>query len=153
MSDTATPARPPSTDHRAEVLRGVRLLADLLESDPAIPLPANFAEHSGVTIQLLHSGEKSAAEMAHIRAAIGGQFVKDTYGEDGQYFELCGHLAGLKVNVVTWRDQVCKRVVTGTRTVTKDVPDPQALAAVPVTTVEETVEDFEWVCAPVLGEL
>lgn len=149
MNDTAHPAA--STDHRAEVLRGVRLLADLLENDPSIPLPANFSGHSGLTIQLLHSGERSAAEMGRIRAAIGGQFVKSTYGHEGEYFELAGHLAGLKVNVVTWRDQVCKRVVTGTRTVTEDVPDPEALAAVPVTQVEKTIEDYEWVCAPVLG--
>jgi hypothetical protein len=55
---------------------------------------------------------------------------------------------GLKVKVTTYRDAVCERVVTGTREVTREVRDPDALAAVPTTTVTETVEDVEWVCAP-----
>jgi hypothetical protein len=48
------------------------------------------------------------------------------------------------------RNEVCEKVVTGTREVTKEVPDPEALAAVPKVTVTETVEDVEWRCHPIL---
>lgn len=148
MSDSEATAA--STDHRSEAIRGMRMLAQLLEGDPTIPLPSAIA-HSGLTIQLLHAGTSAAAEMARIRAAIGGHFTKGTYGEDGQYFELCGRMAGLNVNVVAWRENVCKRVVTGTRDVTEMIPDPAAVAALPLREVTKTVEDFEWVCEPVLG--
>lgn len=37
---------------------------------------------------------------------------------------------------------VCKKVVKGTKTVTKEIPDPNA----PKITVTEEVEDVEWVC-------
>jgi hypothetical protein len=48
---------------------------------------------------------------------------------------------------------VCERVVTGTRLETKEVPDPEALKAVPLVTVTETVEDVEWRCMPLLADL
>lgn len=50
------------------------------------------------------------------------------------------------------RSRVCERVVKGTREVTKEVPDPEVLKAVPKVTVTETVEDFEWVCKPLLAD-
>lgn len=37
---------------------------------------------------------------------------------------------------------ICTKVVKGTKTVTKEVPDPNA----PKITVTEEVEDVEWVC-------
>ena len=48
------------------------------------------------------------------------------------------------------RETVCRKVVTGTRKVTKEVADPQAATV----TVTETVEDYEWVCdEPLLAAL
>jgi hypothetical protein len=42
--------------------------------------------------------------------------------------------------------------VTGTREVTEQVPDPEALAAVPTTTVTRTEDVTEWVCRPLLAD-
>jgi hypothetical protein len=42
--------------------------------------------------------------------------------------------------------------VVGTREVTEEVPDPEALAAVPKVTVTRTVEDVRWECRPLLAE-
>lgn len=48
----------------------------------------------------------------------------------------------MSVNIITDREAVCRRVVTGTREVTKTVPAPGA----DTVEVTETVEDVEWVC-------
>ncbi|HET6291734.1 MAG TPA: hypothetical protein VFG33_00115, partial [Kribbella sp.] len=56
----------------------------------------------------------------------------------------------IEVHVGAYRDQVCERVVTGTREVTKTVPDPSVV--VPDVEVTETVEDVEWICGPLLAK-
>lgn len=53
---------------------------------------------------------------------------------------------GVKIDVYAAREKVCEAVVVGTRTV--EVPDPDALAAVP--TIEKVEDIIEWRCAPVL---
>ncbi len=45
------------------------------------------------------------------------------------------------------RAKVCERVVTGTREVTEEVPDPDA----PKVTVTRVVEDVEWRCSSILA--
>jgi hypothetical protein len=90
--------------------------------------------------------------VAAIRRAIGGKWDKRPRdNEYGAYFDYVTEWHGFPVAVVTSRDEVCRKVVTGTRTVTRTVPDPEALAKVPMVEVTEDVEDFEWVCEPVLA--
>jgi heme-binding NEAT domain protein len=50
------------------------------------------------------------------------------------------------------REEICERIVTGTREVTVEVPDPEQLAAVPTVSVTKTVEDVEWICRPLLDD-
>jgi hypothetical protein len=138
-----------TTDPRAAYTAGLRQLADILDAHPEVPLPyegrvspISFAFH-GYEVED-HAGELAAAA----RILIPGSRTKNA---DGNYFRVTGSLHGLKIECWAMREQVCERVVVGTREVIREVPDPEALAAVPTTVVTETVEDVEWRCAPLLA--
>lgn len=128
---------------RAGYIEGLRILATVLENHPEIPLPYN-GHLSPLTIMFL-DGESSRALMAAAAKALPvGSWSKS--GSD-DYFELDGKVAGVKVKLTAYRDTVCRRVVTGTRQVTEEVPDPAA----PLVKVTKTVEDVEWECGSVLA--
>ena len=131
-----------TTDDRAGYTAGLRQLADLLDAHPEIiPLPTQ-GNFSPISICVWDR----EGFLAAVRA-LPGMRSKAATTED--YYRVDALLSGgLKVQVVTTRDTVCERVVTGTREVTREVPDPAALATVPMQTVTETVEDVEWVCLP-----
>lgn len=69
----------------------------------------------------------------------------------GDYAGVILRFGEVGLYVYAGRGEVCERIVTGTREVTKEVPDPKALAEVPKVTVTETVEDVEWKCTPLLA--
>ena len=112
-----------STD-RAGYITGLRALADLLEAHDELPLPYNDIHWHFL------SGRDDKADLARFARLIGGALTKNTYGDDsspgGAYFELRGRVHGLTVSASAYRNQVCTRVVTGTREVTKTVPAPDA---------------------------
>jgi hypothetical protein len=138
-----------TTDPRAAYTAGLRQLADLLDAHPEVPLPYD-GTLAPITIQHLfpvNGGTVRDEFLATVRA-FPGKREKDP---NDTYFDVDVQLAGLHISVTTYREQVCKRVVTGTREVTREVPDPDALAAVPTKTVTETVEDVRWECRPLLA--
>lgn len=146
MTTTST-----ETDQRAAFTAGLRKFADLLDANPDVPLPYDGSEASPISIHHLwprNGGSVRDEFLATVRAFPGTR-EKDPRQN---YFDVEVQLAGLHVSITTYRDQVCERVVTGVREVTREVPDPESLAAVPTTTVTETVEDVEWVCAPLLAD-
>jgi hypothetical protein len=137
------------TTQRTEYIAGLRALADLLEQHATIPLPAQ-----GVLVPMgIHYFTEDAREgMAQFARVFPGSLDKKTReGGGADYFDLVGTLHGVKVQATAFRDQVCTRVVKDVREVTEEVPDPDALAAVPTVTVTKTVEDVEWVCEPLLA--
>lgn len=94
---------------------------------------------------LFGAGEKNVKERtAAIIRAIGGKWDK----KPGDLYAFETVFAGVRLHITVQRDVVCERVVTGTREVTKTVPAPDA----PTIEITETVEDVEWVCAPLLAE-
>jgi hypothetical protein len=111
---------------RAAAIRGLRDLADFLEAHPGVPFPA---------YNVLNANVDTKDEIARIARLC--SWEKDFNGE---FFSLRKRFGGeLMLDVYTSRDQVCRRVVKGTKT----------LPAVP----ERTVEDVEWVCDDaLLGE-
>ena len=139
-------SNPSPEEKRADYIAGLRLLADALERSPEVPLPYEGIA-TDMTFHFLHGDDPKAA-MAACARALPTSFTKDA---DGKYFDLHGKLAGLRVNLVAFRAEVCERVVTGTRQVEIEEPDPEALAAVPTVTRIEVVEDVEWVCSPILA--
>lgn len=135
-----------TTDQRTSYIAGLRILADLLEQQPDLKLP-----YDGITSPIAvftHDRE----DLVAWAKALPGQADKK-YDDDRNFgFELHGAVGGLDFVVYGKREQVCERVVTGTETVTKTVPDPEALAKVPSVEVTETVEKVEWVCRPLLAD-
>lgn len=138
MSNTnATP------DRRAEYTAGLRMLADLLDAHPELMTPHN-------EIQVIPIGAELAREqLAAWARALPGKKDKQITDEMAN---LLGSLRGVKIQVLAYRDEVCERVTTGVETVTKRVKDPAALAAVPEIEVTEQVEQYEWVCRPMLAD-
>ncbi|MEO3856105.1 hypothetical protein [Acrocarpospora sp. B8E8] len=133
-------------DPRAEYIRGLRALADILENNPDLDLPYTGRREYG----MLHfipgeSSKKQARLFARLIPGTVGKEPRDTA------FDLVGKLHGLHVKMIAQRDEVCTRVVTGTREVTEEIPDPQALAAVPKVTVTRTEEVIRWDCKPILA--
>lgn len=147
---TITPV--PADTKRAEYVKGLRELADVLESSPEVPLPFD-GNCTAMTFSFL-GGEDPRSEMAAVARAMPCRLDKHVTEHDSgtSYFHLRGSLHGLRVELVSFRDAVCERVVTGTREVTEWVKDPQLLKKVPEVEVTKVVEDIEWVCSPLLAQ-
>lgn len=130
-----------------EFAEKLRVVADLLERHADLPQPVVFAYSSGsvnVAWQLMNDDstkENQRDAAVRIRRAIGGEWSKCAWGDR---FDLARDYEGLRLQILTHREQVCERVVTGTETVT--IP---AVAAQPERTEEREV--VEWRCDPVLS--
>lgn len=134
------------TAKRSAYTAGLRAIADLLDTHPELPLP-----YDGTTtaITVFAYDREHVATFARLLPGP----VEKVYEDDPTFgFRLNAHVGAVRFQVVAPRAEVCTRVVKGTREITREVPDPAALAAVPMTTVTETVEDVEWVCSPLLAE-
>lgn len=143
-----------STDEtRQAYTDGLREIAAFLDRHPEVDLPylGNFTSIGinmpSLSILLVRPGEQREP-LAEIARAMGGaeKAVSDSLGR----FYVWRRFAGIALVASADRAEVCERVVTGTREVTKEVPDPEALAAVPTVLVTEVVEDVDWVCGPLL---
>lgn len=139
-------------DDRARYIDGLRVFAAALEKHPEIPLP-----NDGMTLPLIitfFADDDPRAAMAAAARALPCAWRKKVSGNGtaaSSYFDLEGDLAGLKLLLTAYRDDICERVVTGTREVTETVKDPGKLAAVPEITVTRTEETVEWRCGSVLA--
>jgi hypothetical protein len=144
----------PETDPREGYCAGLEQLAAILRANPDVPLPTTGGKYSPVNWLVFSYGGQNEdlavqkATAARIARALPCTVHKE---EMGELFRLDAQLAGLSVQVIVDRPAVCERIVTGTEVVTKKVPDPAALAAVPQVEVTETVETVEWRCAPLLA--
>lgn len=104
---------------RAEYVQGLRELAAFIETHPDAPLPYAGAQNAFA----------SKADMIAL-ARSGGRWNKRFVGD---YFCLTVEFAGgHSYEVSISRDQVCRKVVTGTR-----VEPAQP---------ERVIEEFKWVC-------
>lgn len=133
---------------REEQIAGALELIAWLEAHPEVPMPYHLSP-SGYVLIMTHTVADPKATLADIARAIPGKIQKTTYGDE---FEISGRVGGIEVKATAVRNEVCERVVTGIHKVTKQVPDPDALAALPKITVTTTVEDVEWVCGPLLAD-
>jgi hypothetical protein len=146
----ATPITEAEQKRRAEYVKGLRALADVLEANPAVELPY-AGSGTELTISLLSVADPRTA-MANAARAFPIKWDKNAWGPAGTaYFSLRGSLHGLRMEICAYREAVCERVVTGTQEVTKTVKDPEALAAVPEIEVTETIDTVEWRCGSILA--
>jgi len=142
------------TDTRQAFIDGLHQIASFLAEHPEVPLPALGSYAAGSFLPTLsiftqaQSGDEKRdqrAMLADIARAM-GKAEKSTRHE----FAIWRQFAGVALVAYAQRDEVCERVVTGTREVTEEVRDPEALAAVPLVSVTKVIEDVEWVCTPLL---
>lgn len=151
MTDTDPNATEQDRDLAQNLAAGLRNLAQFIELNPelAYGFEGTFAR-SGINVHLRYQGDAAAdlAEYAQAAARYGAEVTKDI---DDRMHNLYLDFAGVKAHVLAYREEVCERVVTGVETVTKTVPDPEALAAVPQVEITEDVELVEWRCRPLLA--
>lgn len=133
------------TDRTAYV-QGLRDLADALDANPTIPLPDRFFTTRVTSPDDLDDDRKreyAKRRAAEIARAIPARVDKRTFGS---LFALATSFGPIKFEVFFDREHVCERIVTGTRTVTEDEPDPDEVAKLPKRTITREVEDVEWRC-------
>lgn len=130
---------------RSQYIAGLRQLADVIEQHDELPLPYQ-GNDTAMTLYFLSEGRDAFVAAARV---IPGRLDKAVRDDVYQLSTRFGGDRGLKISLTAYRDAVCERVVTGTETVTKTVPDPSV--KVPLVEVTETVETVEWVCRPLLA--
>ncbi|GGM84975.1 hypothetical protein GCM10012275_64670 [Longimycelium tulufanense] len=139
------------TNLAAQQAAGLRALADMIEANPKLAENFNYAlTHSGIRAHL-RWGDR-AAELGHIARIAkrhGATVSKDI---DDQWHNLALNVGGIKVEVLARRNEVCERIVVGTREVVEEVPDPEAMAAVPTVKRKRTEEIVRWECRPLLAQ-
>lgn len=129
-------------DERGEYIAGLRALADLMDVNPALVGDVDGQRE----IRPFQVFVDTKAEAAAWARALADVTKTPARGSDNMLIE--GMAGPLFVRVWVARDEVCTRVVTGTREVVKTVPAPDA----PTVEITETVEDVTWVCEPLLAE-
>ena len=142
----------PHAAKRAAYTAGLRELADILDTNPELPLPF---EGTGPGAYALSFNFLSTADprtgMAGARRALGVTVAKNTPESDATYYRLDGKLHGLHFQLTAFRKDVCERVVIGTRKIEVEEPDPEAVAALPKVMRTLVVEDVKWKCHPILA--
>lgn len=136
-----------TTTRAQEQATGLRRLADLIEAEPQL---ADWLSHtlqtSGINAFPPDEDERVAlAWFVRVMKAAGATITKST---SASLYQVAAHFGSVKVEALASRAQVCERVVVGTQTVTRQVPDPAA----PLVEVTETVEQVEWRCEPLLAQ-
>lgn len=136
---------PQADPQRTAYIIGLRKLADVLEANPAVPLPAGSGTDGGVPVLFGFYGSGSRDELAAAVRAFPITFSKDA---DSKWLNLNGRLAGLHVQLYASRDQVCTRRVVGTEEREVEVEVTPAVKEKRT----ETVEVVEWDCHPILSD-
>lgn len=138
----------PELSKAAKLATGLRALAAWVEANPE--LLADQYMTVDLMLPVRGQGRERIAALARSGLRSGAKIAKEQSDAwAGVKLDFGGRVTA---SVYAPRNEVCDRVVVGTREETKEVPDPEALAAVPKVTVTETVEDVEWRCMPLLQE-
>lgn len=124
-----------------DLLRLATLIEDTQEINASYVKP-------GKPLQVNVWHAPSPGEMAAIARAALAHGAKVDKDASGDIYTLTVSWGALAAQAIAYREAVCERVVTGTETVTRTVPDPTA----PLVKVTETVEHVEWVCRPLLAD-
>lgn len=136
----------------AEYAAGLRAMADMIQAHPELAVNLDYTQlRRGINVYPYGDNPRATlAEFARAGKAHGAVVTKETLGEDDRYFSVILRWGPVALDVFAERTEVCERVVTGTETVTRMVPDPAV--EVPLVEVTEEVERVEWRCSPLLAE-
>lgn len=130
----------------AEIATGLRSLAVLVETNPELAVHMKYGLGD---IHVLAGDRDRMAAIVRAAKALGAK-IRKVPGD--KYFSAICAFGVVKLDVFASREEVCERIVVGTETVTKQVPDPALLAEVPLVEVTETVEQVRWECRPLLAD-
>lgn len=111
---------------RANRIQGIRELVDLLEAQPEIPMPVGFAWSNAYTFE----DSLPAKEMARLMKPVNKRVTASFYQLEKKF------TGGVTFKVNYDRENVCERVVTGTREVPAETIHVKA----------HTEEIIEWIC-------
>lgn len=131
-----------------EMSKGLVRLAALLTEHPLLAHEFRFS--LGDITAYAETAEEMAAYTSAV-AAAGAKVSKDYPEDPNRHMSVRAAFGPVVLRMHTVREVVCDRVVVGTEKVTKQVPDPEQLAAVPLVEVTEEVERVEWRCRPLLA--
>ena len=109
-------------EQRAETIAGLRQLATFLENHPAVPMPVCYGLNAFATTK--------AELVAAARVTGWTKTYRDTWFALSREFP-----GGVTLDVNIERETICRKVVTGRRT----IPAPPA----------REVEDYHWECEDV----
>lgn len=126
----------------AEIAAGLRQLADLIEANPQIRVA-----YTNYHFWSLDSREEMA-ELARAALRHGAKVEKQVTDE---MYNLDVKFGPITASALAMRDEMCERVVVGTREVTEMVPDP-SLPAPPMVEQTRTEEVYEWKCVPLMAD-
>lgn len=126
-------------DERAATIAGLRAAADFFEATPDAPLPYSI----NLGLHLFTREEFVSAVRALGKAR---KNFSTGYAEAKREFG-----GRVEIRYQAYREQVCERIVVGTKQVETEKPDPEAIAALPKVKRVETVEEVEWRCEPLLA--
>ena len=129
----------------AEVIKGFRDLADLLEAQPKLAELVNYQK-----IYIFHrSGD--VQDFARTALSMGAIDKSD----DGTYLNIERVFGPITLQLTARHEDVCERVVIDSQEVEVEELDAElakeALASVPMVKTTKVIERFEWKC-PVLLE-
>lgn len=138
------------TTRRDRYIHALRVAANLMETVPDLPPPSLSAHVIELQWSVSSRHPDPGAELARLARLMPCKLTKNKPGDEfgDTYYELRGEIDGVPVQLWAKRELVCTKVVTGTKPVTKLVPDPAA-AMVEVTEEEDIVE---WRCDPLLAK-
>lgn len=145
MTTTETPMHVQQAEQLRAQAEGLLRLAKLIENTPGID--ASYVRPGKpLEVNVWHAPSPDGmAAIARAALSHGAKVEKDASDE---IYTLTVSWGALVANAIAARESVCERVVTGTETVKKSVPDPAA----PLVEVTETVEHVEWICRPLLAD-
>jgi hypothetical protein len=124
-------------------------LAQFLADNPDIADTAHvFSDKAMVYLSPADDAVSRLADYTR-RGMRAGARVEKSY--DDNYGKVLLHFGPVHLQVYSHRDEVCERVVIGTREVVEEVKDPEALAAVPTITQTRTEDIIRWECKPLLA--
>ncbi|GGM84873.1 hypothetical protein GCM10012275_64520 [Longimycelium tulufanense] len=139
-------------DLAARQAASLRSLADMIEANPE--LAENFSGYKNTIAITVHTDlfdrVGSLARFARACKAAGATVAKEI---DDKWHNVVATFANsVEVTMLAYREEVCERVVVGTREVVEEVPDPEAMAAVPTVKRKRTEEIVRWECRPLLAQ-
>ncbi len=130
----------------AQQAAGLRQLADMIEANPEL---THYLRHAlSISAHVFEDVPTTFATFARAAKASGAKVIKDY---NGKYAHVRADWNGFTVDLQTDRDEVCERVVVDTREIVEEVPDPVAVAALPLVKQTRVEEIVEWKCRPLLA--